>query len=74
MPPGDSRLDGKGALVTGDGTALARGMALAPAWAGADVALAGRRREPLEEAAADNITGITRTADGGYLAVGHQVG
>ena len=39
------------ALVTGGGTGLGRGMALALARPGANVALAGRRQEPLEEAA-----------------------
>ncbi|MDR7418254.1 MAG: SDR family oxidoreductase [Armatimonadota bacterium] len=42
------RLDRRVALVTGGGTGLGRAMALALASAGADVAVVGRRREPLE--------------------------
>ena len=45
-------LTGKTALVTGGGTGLGRVMALALAEAGADVAVAARRREKLEETAA----------------------
>src|SRR4051794_8440368 len=43
------RLDGKVALVTGGGSGLGQAMALAMADAGADIAVSGRRREPLEE-------------------------
>lgn len=43
---------GRTALVTGAGSGLGRQFALTLAEAGADVALAGRRREPLEETAA----------------------
>jgi NAD(P)-dependent dehydrogenase (short-subunit alcohol dehydrogenase family) len=41
------RLSGKTALVTGGGSGLGQAMADA----GADIAVAGRRREPLEETA-----------------------
>jgi NAD(P)-dependent dehydrogenase (short-subunit alcohol dehydrogenase family) len=42
-------LHGKVALVTGGGTGLGQAMALSMADAGADIAVSGRRREPLEE-------------------------
>lgn len=45
-------LAGKTALVTGGGTGLGRTFALILARAGADVAVAARRRPPLEESAA----------------------
>ncbi len=46
-------LANKTAVVTGGGTGLGRAMSLSLARAGADVALAGRRPEPLQETAAD---------------------
>jgi NAD(P)-dependent dehydrogenase (short-subunit alcohol dehydrogenase family) len=46
------RLDGRVALVTGGGTGIGRASALVLANHGADVVLAGRRPEPLEETAA----------------------
>src|SRR5437879_466404 len=46
-------LAGRVAIVTGGGTGIGRGIALALAGAGADVAVAGRRPEPLENTAAE---------------------
>jgi NAD(P)-dependent dehydrogenase (short-subunit alcohol dehydrogenase family) len=46
-------LDGRVALVTGGGTGIGRGSALVLAEYGADIALAGRRAEPLESTAAE---------------------
>ena len=43
------RLDGKVALITGGGSGLGQAMALAMADAGADIAVSGRRLEPLQE-------------------------
>jgi NAD(P)-dependent dehydrogenase (short-subunit alcohol dehydrogenase family) len=43
------KLSGKVALVTGGGSGLGQAMALAMADAGADIAVSGRRLEPLEE-------------------------
>ena len=45
-PPG--RLQGKGAIVTGGGTGIGRGLALALAAEGCGVLVTGRRAEPLE--------------------------
>lgn len=45
------RLDGRVAVVTGAGSGLGAGIALALAEAGADVVLAGRRRDRLEQVA-----------------------
>lgn len=47
------------AIVTGGGTGIGRGVALELARAGADVAVAGRRREPLEAVAAE-VTALGR--------------
>ncbi len=49
------------ALVTGGGTGIGKASALALARAGWDVAVAGRRREPLDEAAAQ-ISALGRRA------------
>lgn len=46
-------LEGRVAIVTGGGRGLGRGIALALAAAGTDVALAGRSADALEDAAAD---------------------
>ncbi len=48
-----TRLDGKVAVVTGAGSGIGRGCALALAEAGADVVLIGRTPGPLEEVAAE---------------------
>ncbi len=55
------RLDGRVAVVTGGGTGIGRAIALGLAGAGADVALAGRRLEPLEAVRAE-ITAMGRSA------------
>ena len=44
-------LDGRVAIITGGGTGIGRGAALVLARYGADITLAGRRREPLESTA-----------------------
>ena len=49
----DFDLEGKTALITGGGTGLGRAMALALAEAGADIALAARRVDKLEEVASE---------------------
>ena len=46
-------LDGRVAIITGGGTGIGRGSALALADHGADVVLAGRRTEPLEATVAE---------------------
>lgn len=55
------RLDGEVAVVTGAGTGIGRAIALGLASAGADVAVAGRRAEPLE-AVAGEIRAMGRRA------------
>lgn len=58
-------LSGRHALVTGAGSGIGAAIARALAGAGANVTLAGRRREPLEE--------LARTLDGGFIADGMDV-
>jgi 7-alpha-hydroxysteroid dehydrogenase len=55
------RLDGKAALVTGAGKGIGRGIALALARAGADVALVARTKDDLD-AVAGEIQALGRTA------------
>ena len=50
---GEFSLEGRVALVTGGGTGIGRGSALVLARYGADLVLAGRRPEPLEQTAAE---------------------
>ena len=54
-------LEGRVALVTGGGTGIGRGSALVLAEYGADIALAGRRPEPLESTA-EEIRSLGRKA------------
>lgn len=49
----DLKLDGKTAAVTGGSAGIGRAIALSLAKEGVDVAICARRKEPLEEAAAD---------------------
>jgi NAD(P)-dependent dehydrogenase (short-subunit alcohol dehydrogenase family) len=48
-----AELDGNAAIVTGGGRGVGRGIALALAKAGADVTVAGRRREALDQVVAE---------------------
>ncbi len=49
----DLKLDGKTALVTGGSAGIGKGIALALAKEGVDVAICARRREPLDQTAAE---------------------
>ena len=57
-----SRLKGHVAWITGAGTGIGRGIALALAKEGADVILSSRRREPLKETAAQVAAAGRRAA------------
>ena len=59
LPP-EFDLTGRVAIVTGGGTGIGRATALLLAERGADVAMAGRRAEPLDRTASD-IHAIGRT-------------
>lgn len=60
-------LAGKTAVITGGGRGIGRGITLALAAAGANVVVAGRNRQPLEEAAAQareqDVTAVPVVAD-----------
>ncbi len=63
----DDLLKGKAALVTGGGSGICRGLALALAAHGCDVAVTGRRMEPLESARSEieamGVRGFAATGD-----------
>jgi citronellol/citronellal dehydrogenase len=61
-------LQGRAALVTGGGTGLGKATALELARCGATVAIAGRRAEVLEEAAADVSAAAAAAAGGGEVS------
>ncbi len=54
-----TRLAGKAAIVTGAGTGIGRAIALSVAREGAKVALVGRRKDRLEEAASEICSSVT---------------
>jgi NADP-dependent 3-hydroxy acid dehydrogenase YdfG len=57
----DGALEGQSAIVTGAGSGIGRAVSVVFARAGADVAVLGRRREPLE-ATAEQVTAAGRRA------------
>jgi NADP-dependent 3-hydroxy acid dehydrogenase YdfG len=59
-------LDGRIAIITGGGTGIGRGIALAFARAGAKVVISGRRLEPLQE----TLTTIQENGGQGLLVQG----
>jgi NAD(P)-dependent dehydrogenase (short-subunit alcohol dehydrogenase family) len=66
-------LEGRHALITGAGGGIGAAIAFALAGAGARVSLAGRRRAPLEEAAAKLPRGATLVLDGFDVADGAAI-
>jgi NAD(P)-dependent dehydrogenase (short-subunit alcohol dehydrogenase family) len=80
----DLKLDGKTALVTGGSEGIGKGIARALAKEGVDVAICARRKEPLEQAAAEIVketnrkvvaitADLTKDADAkSFIAQGHK--
>ena len=80
----DLKLEGKTALVTGGSEGIGKGIARALAKEGVDVAICARRKEPLEQAAAEIVketnrkvvaitADLTKDADAkNFIAQGHK--